>query len=136
MEALIGQFLLSFLSTGTLAKIILRFAGDEPSDQSGINPGQAKWMIRLMAQNRRAPMKEAAHALLTFDSRPWLAEIRASTVVVGGAHDLAVPQHHFEDLVNGIPGARGILIDRAGHALLWTHTAELAEIVKTESTQK
>jgi 3-oxoadipate enol-lactonase len=135
-EALTGQLLLSFLSPGTLAKIILRFARNEPNGQSEINPEQAKWMIRLMAQNRRAPMKEAARGLLTFDSRPWLAQIKAPTVVVGGAHDTAVPEHHFETLVKGIPGTRGILIQGAGHTLLWTHTAELAQIVRAESTQK
>ena len=35
-------------------------------------------------------------------------------------------------LVNGIPGARGRLVERAGHMLIWTHTREFAQIVRAE----
>ena len=66
---------------------------------------------------------------MEFDSRPWLKEINAPTLVVGGTHDFAMPRHHFDTLVNGIPGAFGRLVDRAGHTLVWTHTRELAEII-------
>ena len=78
------------------------------------------------------PIPQASHAsngiffriegdgepLLTFDSRPWLKEISAPTLVVGGTHDTAVPKHHFDTLVHGIPGAVGRLVDRAGHTLI------------------
>ncbi|MFI4974480.1 MAG: alpha/beta fold hydrolase [Caulobacterales bacterium] len=77
-------------------------------------------------------MRGAAHGLISFDSRPWLAEIKVPALVVGGTHDTGVPQHHFDMLVNGIPGARGVLIDRAGHTLIWTHTRELAEAVRAD----
>jgi pimeloyl-ACP methyl ester carboxylesterase len=77
-------------------------------------------------------MREAARALVTFDSRPWLKDIRVPTLVVGGTHDAGVPQHHFDALVNGIPGAHGVLVERAGHTLLWTHTAALADIVQSQ----
>jgi pimeloyl-ACP methyl ester carboxylesterase len=85
-----------------------------------------------MGVNHAPQMRAAARALVTFDSRPWLKDIRVPTLVVGGTHDAGVPRHHFDALVNGIPGARGILIERAGHTLLWTHTDELADIVQTQ----
>jgi len=34
-------------------------------------------------------------------------------------------------LVNGIPGACALLVERAGHTLIWTHTLEFAEIIRT-----
>jgi 3-oxoadipate enol-lactonase len=60
-------------------------------------------------------MRGAVRGLATFDSRPWLGEIGVPTLVVGGTHDTAIPQYHFDTLVNGIPEARGLLIARAGH---------------------
>jgi pimeloyl-ACP methyl ester carboxylesterase len=83
----------------------------------------------LMAANRAPTMRGAAMGLITFDSRSWLKEITVPTLVVGGTHDTAVPRHHFDALVSGIPGAIGRLVDRAGHTLIWTHTRELAGIV-------
>ena len=66
---------------------------------------------------------------MTFDSRAWLREITTPTLVIGGTHDHAVPRHHFDALVNGIPGASGLLVDRADHTLVWTHTRQLADIL-------
>ena len=54
-------------------------------------------------------MRGAVTGLLTFDSRLWLGEIGAPTLVVGGTHDEAVPWHHYDALVSGIPGATGRL---------------------------
>ena len=75
-------------------------------------------------------MRGAVRELLTFDSRPWLGEIGALTLVVGGTHDEAVPRHHFDTRVGGIPGAVGRLVERAGHTLVWTHTREFADIIE------
>jgi pimeloyl-ACP methyl ester carboxylesterase len=83
-----------------------------------------------MATNRSGPMRGAVRGMATFDSRPWLAELKAPTLVIGGADDTAVPRYHFDTLVNGIPGARGRLVERAGHTLIWTHTNEFAEIIR------
>jgi pimeloyl-ACP methyl ester carboxylesterase len=91
---------------------------------------QAQWMQSLMAQNRAAAMRKAARGLVTFDSRPWLKEIKAPTLVIAGTHDDAVPRHHFDMLVKGIPGAVGHLVDRDGHTLVWTHTQEFADLVR------
>jgi pimeloyl-ACP methyl ester carboxylesterase len=69
--------------------------------------------------------------LITFDSRPWLSEITVPTLIVAGKDDYAVPRHHYEDLLRGIPDASGRLVDGAGHTLVWTHTRELAGILRS-----
>jgi pimeloyl-ACP methyl ester carboxylesterase len=86
----------------------------------------------ILAANRSEAMRGAARGMIAFDSRPWLSEIKAPTLVVGGTHDTGVPRHHFDALVNGIPGASGRLVERAGHTLVWTHTRELAQIMSEQ----
>jgi pimeloyl-ACP methyl ester carboxylesterase len=126
-----GTFLalLQFVSPGTLAKLFIRPSKPKPTGAIGLTREQAEWVRSILAANRAPPMRGAVRGLITFDSRPWLNELRVPTLVVGGTHDVAVPRHHFDTLVNGIPGARGRLVDRAGHTLMWTHTRELAEII-------
>ena len=83
-----------------------------------------------MGMNHSGPMRGAVRGMITFDSRSWLSEITAPTLVVGGADDIGVPRYHFDMLVNGIPGASGRLFERAGHALIWTHTRQFAEVIR------
>ncbi len=132
IEASVTQMLLTLITPRTLANLIVQPSKPKPCGEIGLNKTQVDWLRALMAANRAPPMRGALRGMLTFDSRPWLGEIRVPTLVVGGTHDTAVPQHNFDTLVNSIPGARGILIERAGHTLLWTHTRELAEIVQTQ----
>jgi 3-oxoadipate enol-lactonase len=132
VEAGVLLTLLRFLSPGSIGKLMLRLSKPKPTGAIGLTSEQAEWMQSMMAANRSAAMRGAARGLVTFDSRPWLKEIRTPTLVVAGTHDTGVPRHHFEALVSGIPGARGRLVDGAGHTLLWTHTRELADIICAE----
>ena len=132
IEAAALWMLLTLFTPRTLAKLIVRPSKPKPVGEIGLNEAQAVWLRALIAANRAAPMREAARGLVTFDSRPWLAEIGVPTCVIGGSHDTAVPRHHFDTLVDGIPGARGTLVERAGHALFLTHTRELAGIVEMQ----
>ena len=130
VEAGLFHALLAVFTPRTLARLIVRPSAPRPTGAIGLTVEQADWLRAIMAANRRAPMREAVHGLVTFDSRPWLKEIDCPTLVIGGSDDNAVPRHHFDMLVNGIPGARGRLVARAGHTLLFTHAQELAEIVR------
>jgi 3-oxoadipate enol-lactonase len=121
--------LLRLFGPGTLAKLIMRPSKPSATGAIGLTSEQAAWLRSLLAANRASAMRGAVRGLLTFDSRPWLGEIVAATLVVGGTHDDAVPRHHFDTLVGGIPGATGRLVDRAGHTLVWTHTREFADII-------
>ncbi len=129
LEADVLWALLLFLSPGTIAKLILRPSRPKPTGAIGLTREQALWVQSILAANRAPAMRGAARGLVTFNSRPWLKEITAPTLVVGGTHDFAVPRDHFDTLVHGIPRAVGRLVDRAGHTLVWTHTRELAEII-------
>ena len=131
VEAGVLQLLLRLVSPRTLANLIMRPAKTKPDGEIGLTAAQAIWLRGIIGANHSAQMREAARALVTFDSRPWLKDIRVPTLVVGGTHDAGVPQHHFDALVNGIRGARGVLVERAGHTLLWTHTNELADVVQS-----
>jgi pimeloyl-ACP methyl ester carboxylesterase len=130
VEASVLQLLLRALTPGMLGQLIVRLARPGPGGEVAMDPARAVWLAALMGANRAAPMRAAARGLVTFDSRPWLADIDVPTVVVGGAHDSGVPRHHFDTLVKGIAGARGLLVERAGHTLIWTHTREFADIVR------
>jgi 3-oxoadipate enol-lactonase len=130
MEAKIFLALLTVLSPRTLANLVIKPSSPKPTGAIGLTSEQASWLREILGANRSAPMRGAVRGLTTFDSRPWLKEIDLPTCVVGGADDAAVPRYHFDTLVNGIPGARGRLVERAGHTLIWTHTSELAEIIR------
>ena len=132
MEARVFLALLTLFSPRTLANLVVQPSKPKPAGEIGLNKTQVAWLRALMGTNRAPPMRGAVRGLATFDSRPWLGEIGVPTLVVGGTHDTAVPQYHFDTLVNGIPGARGLLIARAGHTLIWTNTRELADIVQTQ----
>lgn len=57
---------------------------------------------------------------MAFDSRPRLARIGCSTLVLTGSIDSAVAMNHARMLHDGIPGARLVVVDGTGHALIWT----------------
>ena len=96
----------------------------------GLTRAQAEWLRSIIGANRASAMRGAVRGLISFDSRAWLHEISAPTLVVGGTHDRAAPQHHFDALVAGIPGATGRLVARADHTLIWTHTHEMADLMR------
>jgi pimeloyl-ACP methyl ester carboxylesterase len=132
-ERIEGQALLAihtFISPRTLAKVIVR----QGPALSGMTDGQVAWLHDIIGRNGRRQMRGAVRdGLLGFDSRPWLKTLQVPTLVIGGGGDHAVPHHHFELLVSSIPGAHGREIESAGHALLWTHTNQLASIVRSQT---
>lgn len=130
LEGEVFAALLRVFNPGTLAKLIMRPSKPRPTGPIGLTMAQAEWLRSIMSANRAPAMRGAVKGLVTFDSRAWLKEITAPTLVVGGTDDHAVPRHHFDTLVRGIPGAAGRLVDRAGHTLVWTHTRELADLMR------
>jgi 3-oxoadipate enol-lactonase len=127
IEGEVAGALLRLLSPGALAKIVFRTS---KRGRMGLAPQQRDQLRALMAANRARPMRGAVRGLVDFDSRPWLFEIAAPTLVIGGAEDHAVPRHHFDALLEGIPNAEGTFIDGADHTLIWTHTRQLAELIR------
>jgi 3-oxoadipate enol-lactonase len=128
IEGEVASALLMLLSPGALAKIVFRTS---KRGRMGLAPQQTDHLRALMAANSARPMRGAVRGLVDFDSRLWLSEITAPTLVIGGADDHAVPRHHFDALLQGIPNAEGTLIDGADHTLIWTHTRQLADLIGT-----
>jgi 3-oxoadipate enol-lactonase len=69
-------------------------------------------------------------AMISFDARPWLEMIPCPALIIRGSEDTAVPRPHAEMLAGGIPNAQLIVIEGAGHVLVWTHPEELVEEVE------
>ncbi len=129
IEAEVAGALLMLFSPGTLAKVIFRASTPKPG-RIGLTLQQTDRLRAMMATNRAGPMRGAVRGLVEFDSRPWLTEIAAPTLVIGGTNDHAVPRHHFDALLHGIPNAEGTLIEGADHTLIWTHTRQLAALLR------
>lgn len=131
IEANVFRGLLFFISPATVGRIVMRAAKPKLGRSVVLTDEKAKWVESLFAVNRSRPMRGVVKGLIDFDARPFLKDIHAPTIVVAGAGDDAVPHHHYETLVGGIPGARGVVFDGAGHALIWTHTERLADVLKS-----
>jgi pimeloyl-ACP methyl ester carboxylesterase len=97
----------------------------------GLTPEQIQQLESMIASNRKSRMVEATKAMLRFDSRPRLKDIKCPTLVVAGATDTAVPLHHARMLAQEIPDAELRVIPNAGHEMIWTHGAELVDTVKS-----
>lgn len=132
VEGLAIVSLLSVASPGTVAGVMLRLGR---SSMPGMTAEKTAWMTGIIGANDRQKMRAAAKGLLTFDSRPWLKDISAPTLVIAGAEDAGVPAHHFQALMFGIPGALGTVVQGAGHTLLWTHTEKLAGLIRAQASR-
>ena len=78
-------------------------------------PGTWRLVLIDALLTRPSVVMRTARALLTQDLRTTLAEIRAPTLVVWGADDPMMPVECAAAFRNGIPGARAVLLPRAGH---------------------
>ena len=135
IEAKVAVLLLTIMSTRSLVRLIVRPSAPGPGGPVGLDARQAAWLTDLMSVNRSWSMRDVARGMASFDSRTWLGDLKVPTLVIGGTHDTGVPRHHFDMLVAAIPEARGIIVENAGHTLLWTHTREFTDIVKSELSQ-
>jgi 3-oxoadipate enol-lactonase len=83
-------------------------------------PGQALLRELLEATISSADprvYRAAMRSLGMFDSRRWLNELKIPTLVVTGADDTTVSPARQKLLLDGIPGARQVVIEKAGHAV-------------------
>lgn len=125
LEGLAMPVAVRLLGTKTVARLAERAAL-----RQGLDHTLAEQLRALVAANRTQPMVAAVRAALAFDSRSRLHELRCPVLIVAGERDTAVPPHHARLLAERIPGARLHLVQGAGHTLLWTHTARLADLLE------
>jgi pimeloyl-ACP methyl ester carboxylesterase len=94
-----------------------------------VSKDRAEWVVDLIAQQDRKLMTSAWRAVMAFDSRHRLTEIKCPTLIIAGSNDEAVPIHHAKMLHSGIAGSQLAVIDSADHALIWAHPDELVRAV-------
>ena len=83
--------------------------------------GQEALRAALLEEIRQADpraYRAAMRALVRFDARPRLREIRVPVLVVTGEEDTTVPPEVQRDLARGIPHARQVIIPGAGHGII------------------
>jgi pimeloyl-ACP methyl ester carboxylesterase len=72
---------------------------------------------RILQSDQRV-YRQAMQALAIFDARRRLSEIQVPTLVISGERDTTVPLPNQRELLEGIPGARQVVIPAAGHAVI------------------
>jgi 3-oxoadipate enol-lactonase len=82
-------------------------------------PGAYDAIVNAHLENPHYQTEQGYHgqcaAMLNFDSRSWLDEIRVRTLVLVGSHDIvALPEESFE-IARQIPSAQIEIIEGAGH---------------------
>ena len=81
--------------------------------------GDARLVARIEAMaaavGPRGLVRQLSAQATRPDSRPFLAAIQARTLVLTGADDAVCPPALQEELAAGIPGARHVTIEGAGH---------------------
>ncbi len=88
------------------------------------SPGVWRLVLPDALLTRPSVVWRTARALLAKDVRGTLGDIRAPTLVVWGADDPMVPVECARVFRRGIPGARVLLLPRAGHLPMITRPAE------------
>lgn len=83
-----------------------------------------------LAETAAAPdadrIADRLNGILAFDARPLLAAIACPALVVSATDDQLMPAWFGREMAAGIPGARLIELDEAGHMIPETKGAELA----------
>jgi pimeloyl-ACP methyl ester carboxylesterase len=64
-------------------------------------------------------------AILAFDARPLLADVRCPTLVAAARDDQLMPHWFATAVFEGIPGARALWLEHGGHMLLETRSDAL-----------
>ena len=78
-------------------------------------PDAAARAAAIMGRVPPATYRAAMHAIMGFDRRAALGDIRVPTLVIAGENDPAAPVGVMEKMAGRIPGARFVLLPRAGH---------------------
>jgi pimeloyl-ACP methyl ester carboxylesterase len=109
--------------------ICLCAMGPKTLAQIPLQDAAEMWMSRSKPQPGSAFIR-GAEASLASDTLARLGEIQAPTLVIYTDADRIFPQKHGEQLIAGIPGAQGVLMEKCGHAPMAEYPAEFARILQ------
>jgi pimeloyl-ACP methyl ester carboxylesterase len=124
LEGHVTPFLLRVLGPRRFAAFVVAQGAKELSNE------RAAWLVNLMAHQDRRLMVAAWKETMAFDSRKRLGGIACPTLIVAGSEDQAVPLHHAQMLHVGIRGSQLVVIEGAGHSLIWTHSNEFVRVTE------
>jgi 3-oxoadipate enol-lactonase len=100
------------LGLNAQAQVVATHVFPDPKDQV-----LRDMYLSIVARADPHAYRQAMLSLGRFDSRKRLGNIKAPTLVITGAEDITVTPARQKILVQGIPGARQVLIPQAGHAV-------------------
>lgn len=82
-------------------------------------PGVHEAIIKSHLENPHYQTEQGYHgqcaAMLDFDSRPWLSEIKTPTLVLVGSHDIVSPPEESLEIAKQIKGSQIRIIQNSGH---------------------
>lgn len=81
----------------------------------GADPDAVRRAAAAMAAIPEAVYRDALRCLTTFDRRADLPRIAAPTLLIAGELDQAAPLRTMRRMAEAIPGARIVVVPRAGH---------------------
>lgn len=111
--------LLHTLGLETQARVVTQRIFPHP-DQKDLREELYDRIVSTDIHAYRASMR----ALARFNAEDRLGEINAPTLIVTGDQDTTVPPPVQRRLVEGIPGARQVVVPEAGHAVIVDHPDE------------
>jgi 3-oxoadipate enol-lactonase len=104
--------LVNTMGLSTQAKVVAQHIFPRPSD------GQLREiLVKTIARADPRAYRKAMASLGLFNSLKNLGEIKTPTLIVTGGDDTTVTPSRQRLLVDGIPGARHVIIPVAGHAV-------------------
>src|SRR5262249_57020401 len=74
------------------------------------------WAIAEMSKTPPHVVESGFDAILAFDARPWLKDLKVPTTILHGRHDTLLPLAGGEVLKKQIPKAKLEVFENSGHA--------------------
>jgi pimeloyl-ACP methyl ester carboxylesterase len=109
-----------------------RFVATLPGLFGGAPPAAVvEELDSIMADVRPASMRRVTVAIANCDQRDLLGRIDVPTLLIWGKSDVRSPLHVAEQLRDGIPGARLVVIPGAGHVSNMERPAEFNRAIRT-----
>lgn len=96
-----------------------------------IEPEHARWVWRETLRRDVESGAQATFALLRFDSSDWIGKLDVETLVMVPGNDFLVPPKWQHALAEAVPDVRMVEIEGAGHELVWTHSGEVADELRS-----
>ncbi|MFO0910915.1 MAG: alpha/beta hydrolase [Isosphaeraceae bacterium] len=90
-----------------------------------------RWPL-YVEQNGLTPIAALSHRLdlvSRLDLRPLLGKIKTEILLLQGNEDRIVPQRYFDELRQGLPQCRPVIMPMVGHQPHYTHPEALAQAV-------